>query len=197
MKKILAVVLTLVLVFALGTFASAAGTYGTYEQKVIEFLDKEYTFTEGGKTAKFIIPDDYINQAKAYFLKTEGDITEAQYNEIVKFVGEGKKLVSDAVHANPEVIKNGTVDIRLLSREVRKGVLQKGQEACAVVGLSLVFDGTHVVITDAAGNVAFKDAPVIKTTGADVNTVSVALCAAVILTLAGAAVVTAKKAELF
>ena len=198
MKKVLAFILCFVLIFALGVSASAAGTYGVYEQKVVEFLSKEYKFTSGSTTATFVIPANYANQAKAYLLKTEGDITEAQYNEIIKFVDEGRLLVENAVKADASVIKDGKVNIASLPNSVKANVLKKGQSAVAVVGLSMVVDKEQkVVITDAADNVVFKDAAIIKTTGANVDTVSIVLCVTSILALAGAAVVVSKKAKLF
>ena len=60
-----------------------------------------------------------------------------------------------------------------------------------------MFDGEHVVITDAEGAARFDDDAIIKTTGANVNfTALIVVCGAFLVVVAGALGV-AKKARLF
>jgi LPXTG-motif cell wall-anchored protein len=82
-----------------------------------------------------------------------------------------------------------------MSKETKSNVLEQGQKACAVVELDLEYTGGNVVITDETGAEVFKDDAVVKTTGADMT--SMFVVAGVMLALAAAAVVTAKKVKLF
>ena len=198
MKKLLAILMTLVLMFSVVAIsASAAGTYGEYEKKVMDLLSAKTEFKSGSTSATFVIPDNYVNQAKAYFSSSEGDITEEQYNKIVEAVNSGKKHVQDAVTADVSLIKNGQVDIAHLPEAVKSQVLKDGQDACAVVDLSLTYNGKHVVITDVSGAVKFEDAAIIKTTGANINTAMMFVVVSAFLALVAGSVVTAKKAQLF
>lgn len=198
MKKLLAILMTLVLMFSVVAIsASAAGTYGEYEKKVMDLLSAKTEFKSGNTSATFVIPDNYVNQAKAYFSSSEGDITEEQYNKIVEAVDSGKKHVQDAVTADVSLIKNGQVDIAHLPEAVKSQVLKDGQDACDVVDLSLNYNGKHVVITDDSGAVKFENAAIIKTTGANVNTTMMFVVVSAFLALVAGSVVTAKKAQLF
>ncbi len=198
MKKLLALLLALVLVFSLASLtASAAGTYGEYEQKVIDLISAETEFKVDSVSATFKIPANYINQAKAYFTSSEGDITAEEYKEIVDAFNSGKKHVQDAVAADTTLIKNGQVDIAHLPEAVKSQVLEDGQNACAAVDLALTYNGKNVVITDASGAVKFENAAIVKTTGANINTATMVVVASVFLALVAGSVVTAKKAQLF
>lgn len=198
MKKILALIMTLILMFTLvAVSVSAAGTYGDYEQRVIALLGDKLNITTGTTTATFAIPADYVNQAKSYFASTEGDLTETQYNEIVAQIEAGKTKIAAAVTADPTVIKNGKVEVKNLPNDVKTAVLNAGQAAAAVTNLSLTFDGNKVVITDAAGTVKFENTAVIKATGANVNVALMLVIGAAFMALVAGSVFTAKKAELF
>ena len=198
MKKVLAVAFCLVLMFSvLAIGASAAGTFGTYEQKVITELSAKETYKMNGKDVTFKIPTNYVNQAKAFFVSTQGDITKAQYEEIMSFVNAGKKLVKDTALSDNSYFKNGQVNIADMPQAIRSAVLKCGQDACKVVGLNLIFDGKHVVITDAEGAIRFDDAPIVKTTGGDTG---LALSLVVLMSfvlVVGGCFVAAKKAKLF
>jgi len=198
MKKVLAILFSALLVFSVFAIsASAAGTLGTNEQKVIDFLGSKETYNVGGKDFTFKIPTNYVNQAKAYFAGTEGDITPEQADNIIDFVKAGEALVKETLEADASYLKGDTVDFVHFPTATRKSILDKGQKACEVVGLSLVFDGEHVVITDASGAVRFDDDAIIKTTGADFNyTALIFVCGAFMVVVAGALGV-AKKARLF
>ncbi len=161
------VALLLLSVFSISV--SATGTYGENEKRVIADLSAVEQHEIDGKTIKFIIPVNYVNQAKAFFVSTEGDITEAQYEEIMKFVNEGKNLVMETTLSNTKYYDGTMVDIAKMPQAVRSAVLKAGQNACKVVNLSLIFNGKDVVITDWDGAVRFEDRPIVKTTGADVS----------------------------
>lgn len=198
MKKVTAFIFCFVLILSVVAFgASAAGTNGELEQKIIAELSKGESCVINGKTATAKIPEKYINQAKAYFAGTEGDITEAQYNEIMSFIGEGKKAVKDAAVVDSSLVKNGEIDLTAMPDSARNTVLEKGKAACRVVGLNLTFNGKNVVITDSEGAVRFEDAAVIKTTGAD-SSLALALTVGLsFATVVCVALATAKKAQLF
>lgn len=197
MKKLLAIIMATALIFSLvAVSASAAGTYGEYEKKLIDVLSTDAELKIDGKDATIHIPDNYVNQAKNYFAGTAGDITEQQYEEIVSYINAGKEKVIATVEADHAlVMKNGEVDIAHMPTDVKSFVLEQGQKACAVVGLTLRYTGGSVIITDATGAEVFNDDAIIKTTGADMT--SVFVTAGVMLALVAAAFVTAKKVKLF
>ncbi len=198
MKKVLAVVISAILVFSLCTFsASAAGTYGTNEKKVVDFLGSKETYKVGTKDFTFIIPVQYVNQAKAYFVSTEGDITPEQAEAIIAFVKEGEAIVKENLTENPAYLKGDEVDFTRFPYADRKAILRKGQQACEVVGLTLVFDGEYVVITDESGAVLFKDEPIIKTTGAEFNYAALVIALGAFVVIISGALFTAKKVKLF
>lgn len=195
MKKIIALCATLFIIFAIFSVSvSAAGTLGANEQKVMDLLSSVDEYTLNGKVLKFKIPKQYVNQAKNFFASTEGDITAEQRDEIIKFVNVGKTLVEKTTLDDNKYYSNGIVDIAKMPREIRKQVLKAGQDACAVVGLSLIFDDKHVVITDKQGATLFEDRPIVKTTGA--SAMPVFLMGAFVL-LVGGALLTAKRAKIF
>ena len=198
MKKVLAVLFSALLIFSVFAFsASAAGTLGTNEQKVLDFLSSKEIYKVGDKDFTFQIPANYVNQAKAFFAGNEGDITAAQAEAIIDFVKEGEALVKTTLEDDAAYLKGTTVDFVHFPTETRRAILEKGQKACEVVDLSLVFDGEHVVITDAEGAARFDDDAIIKTTGANVNfTALIVVCGAFLVVVAGALGV-AKKARLF
>lgn len=197
MKKLLAITLTILLVLSVFTFSvSAAGTYGEYEQKVIELLADKHTTEIAGEDVDFIIPTAYVNQAKAFFAGTAGDVTKIQYEEIVKFINAGIKKAVDTVEADHSLIKNHAVDFAHFPQKVKADILYNGQQACAVVDLSLVYDGKNVVITDVeSGKVVFENKPIVKTTGVDVT--SVAVVAAAFAVVIASAFVIVKKSKQF
>lgn len=198
MKKLLAIVMVIAIMASVVAFsASAAGTYGDWEKKVIELLGTDVKIKVDGKDAILHIPDNYVNQAKNFFASSEGDITEAEYEEIAAYIKAGEEKVVEAVEADHSLVVNGQVDIAHMSKEVKTDVLEQGQKACEVVDLSLEYTSDKVVITttDSDAKEVFSDEAIVKTTGAEV---SVALGTALaMVALAAAAVFTAKKAELF
>ncbi len=198
MKKILAVLISALLVFSLFAFsASAAGTLGNNEKKVVDFLSSKETYKVSDKEFTFKIPANYVNQAKAFFVGTADDITAEQAEAIIAFVKEGEALVKSTLEADGSYLKGETVDFVHFPTATRKTILEKGQEACEVVGLDLEFDGEHVVITDAAGAAMFDDDAIIKTTGAEFNYTALALAFGAFAVIMLGALGAAKKVKLF
>lgn len=198
MKKFLAVFFAALLIVSVFAFsASAAGTLGANEQKVVDFLGSKETYKVGDKDFTFKIPANYVNQAKAYFASNADDITAEQADTIIAFVKEGEDAVKKCLTENPDYLIGDTVDFAHFPQADRRTILKKGQEASEVVGLSLVFDGEHVVITDENGATKFADDAIIKTTGAEFNyTALIVVCAGLALVVAGA-LGAAKKARIF
>ena len=197
MKKILTISLVIMVIFSLFTISvSAAGTYGEYEQKIIELLADKHTTKIANEDIDFIIPTAYVNQAKAFFSSTSGDVTKVQYDEIVKYINAGIKKAVDTVEADHSLIKNHAVDFAHFPKSVKTDILYNGQQACAVVDLSLVYDGKHVEITDVeTGKVVFEDKPIVKTTGADMT--SIAVVAAAFAAVIASAFIIVKKSKQF
>ena len=185
MKKICSILLALVLLIVPMTISvSAAGDLNANEQKIITELKKKLEI--GDKT--FSIPKEYVTEAENYF-KTI-DVTEAQANEIIGYIVEGEEIL-----VAQNITK--TTDLKVLAPEVKKQILKLGQDAVAVTGGTLVYDGENVVITNAAGQIVFDAAPIIKQTGAEVDFTAIVLAAVAVIAVLGAAVVVAKKKALF
>ena len=185
MKKICSILLALVLLIVpMAITASAAGDLNANEQKIITELKKEVKI--GDKT--FAIPKEYVTEAENYF-KTI-DISETQADEILGYIAEGEALI---------VAQNitGTTDLKKLPADVKDEILQLGKDAVAVTGGTLTYDGNHVVIKNAAGQIVFDAAPIVKQTGAEVDFTAIVLSALAVIAVLGAAEIVAKKKALF
>ena len=185
MKKICSILLALVLLIVpMAITASAAGDLNANEQKIITELKKEVKI--GDKT--FAIPKEYVTEAENYF-KTI-DISETQADEILGYIAEGEALI---------VAQNitGTTDLKKLPADVKDEILQLGKDAVAVTGGTLTYDGNHVVIKNAAGQIVFDAAPIVKQTGAEVDFTAIVLATIAVVAILGAAIVVAKKKALF
>ncbi len=197
MKKVFALILTVALLSLAVLSVSAAGTLGANEQKIMDFLTAGGTVTIDGKDVDIHIPAAYLNQAKNYFASTTGDIDAADYDAIMKELEAGKKTVETAVEADPAVVAKGEIQLEKLPLATKTEILDSAKTAAAAADLTLEYTGEDVVIKDAAGSVKFEDEAVIKTTGANVNTVAMVAVFAGFVAMIAAAAVTAKKAELF
>lgn len=186
MKKIIAVLFAVVL--ALGCFAavSAEGAVNTYEKDVLDYLGQEVKL---GKTT-YIIPAEYVNQAKNYFLTI--DMTEQESKDIIAALNGGLAALKAAALPDKEF------DMKVLPYATKQAVLASGQNACAVIGLNLVYNTTteKVVITKGE-NTVLDSAPTIKTTGAAIDMTVIVVTMAALLAVAGAMVLVSKKARLF
>ncbi len=194
MKKIIAVLFAVVLMLVpCAVAAGAAGALSADEQRVIDFLSDEYTI---GKTV-YSIPDEYITQAKNYFLTI--DIAATQADEII---AEVQKAIDEL---KATVLPDEEFHMETLPTNVKEDVLKAGQAACKVVGLDLTYNvaTAKVEITKPSEvdsgqpTVIFNAEPIIKTTGADVNTASVVLTIGALAALVAACAVVAKKVKLF
>ena len=190
MKKIFAILLALlVLIVPCCIGASAAGAINAEEQRILDYLDQ---YVQLGKT-KYHIPDEYIAQAKNSFLTV--DINKAQADEIIGYISEGVEILKSDSRPDEEFHLN------ILPPADKQKILDLGKEACEVIDQTLVYDSVehHVVITteDASGAPVslFDSAPVIKTTGGEVNAIVIA--SAVLAVVMVAAFVISKKVKLF
>lgn len=191
MKKILAIffaVLLMVVPCCIGV--SAAGAINQYEQDILNTLDQ---YIQLGKT-QYHIPDEYITAAKNHFLTTE--ITEQQAKEAIKYINEGAEELKATVLPDEEF------HMEDLPATVKKDILDLGKSAAATAGLSLSYNAEtqHVEIVKPSEDgstqvVVFNDDPIIKTTGAEVNTIAVT--ATVLAVVMVAAFVISKKVRLF
>ena len=87
MKKLSAILVALVLVAATAVTAFAAGINSS-EQAVLDEL-KTSVAMKGGE---MVIPTEYVNQAENYFNTI--DMTEAQSNDIIAIIKEGKSYLA-------------------------------------------------------------------------------------------------------
>ena len=186
MKKICSILLALVLLIVpMAISVSAAGDLNANEQKIISELSKEVTIT--GKKVTF--PAEYVTQAANYF-KTI-DVTEEQAKEILGYIAEGEKLVTS------QKVVHSITHFNNFEPAVNAKILELGKKAVAVTGGILTYDGKTVTITNAAGQIVFDGAPIIKQTGAEVDFTAIVLAAIAVISLLGIAVVVAKKNALF
>ncbi len=191
MKKLLAIffaVLLIAVTCCVG--ASAAGAINADEQRILDTLDQ---YIQLGKT-KYHIPDEYIAQAKNHFLTI--DISKTQADEIIAHIEDGVELLKSSALPNEEF------HMEVLPAADKEKILKAGQDACAVVDLTLTYDAAeeHVVITkvDAAtGNPVevFDSEPIVKTTGAEISVI--VITAASLAVVMVAAFVVSKKVKLF
>ena len=185
MKKICSILLALVLLIIPMTItASAAGDLNANEQKILTELKKEVKIG----TKSFALPKEYITEAENYF-KTI-DVTDQEATEILGYIAEGEELI---------VAQNitGTTDLKVLAPAVKSEILQLGKDAVAVTGGVLTYDGKTVTIRNAAGQIVFDAAPIVKQTGAEVDFTAIVLVALAVVAVLGAAIVVAKKKALF
>lgn len=194
MKKIVAIMLmAIILVVPCALSANAAEpAINTAEQSVLDALSS--TVTVNGRS--YAIPAQYVNQAKNYFTTIE--MTEAQASAIIAQINIAKAEVQ--TNATPS-----TLQLKDLPSAAKQRIITAGQAAAATVNLTLVYNAARdeVIITKnptTAGEtptVLFTDSPVIKTTGADVNTVAVSITVFAVVCALVACAVISKKARLF
>ncbi len=200
MKKVFAVLLAISLLFSvMAISASAEGAMSDLEQKIMDYLKAGGEVEINGVKQIVKIDSEDLKQAENYFLTNTDELTEADYTVIVAKLDEGKAKIVEAAKKDAAVVKaDGTLDLSKMSAEDKTAVLESAKEACAVVDLSLTYTGEKVVITETStGSVKFENEPVVKTTGANVNTTALVVAFVGFVTLVGAAAITAKKAELF
>ncbi len=183
-KKVLALALSALMVFAFFALPISAAGLNDFEQKL---MDKISGVVNINGTDVYL-PPEYVNQAKNYFLSY--DMTEAQYNEIVGILDEAIALVK-------ENAPDGVFAFQKLSSDMKKKVLAYGKEAVAVVGLTMTYDGKNIKIVNKDNVVVFEDTPAVKTTGVAADFTMLWVAAGTLTVLLAAAVVVSKKASLF
>lgn len=140
MKKFAAVLLAMILVVALAVSVSAAGINES-EQKVLDELSSKVEIGNG----YYMIPTEYVNQAENYFNTI--DMTPQQADEIIGYIQQGEKIMID----------NAATGFNMLTYEQKIEIMELGQKAVGVLGMTLtVQPKTNIVtILDPNGNVAF------------------------------------------
>ena len=184
MKKIIAVLLALILLLVPMSLTASATAINADEQRILDVLSRKETFNG----VEFKIPKNYVTQAENY-LKTV-DVSKEKADEAISYLEQAAEVIK-ASHITK------TTDLDVLSYAEKKEILECGQKAALAAGAVLVYDGDHVVITNEAGEEVFNDAPIIKTTGANVDFTSVVVGAAAVLVLLAASFVVARKKGLF
>ncbi len=181
MKKCLSIFVTILMAMSLFCMGASAETgLNAHEEALVNDLSQAVVNAGGYEVS---IPTSYVNQAKNYFISSV-DMTEAQYNEIVALLNQGIALVKAESDTN----------IANYSYAVKAELLDIGKKMVGVLGMTLVYDGQHVVIADAEGRVAFSDEPVLKTTGgADASYTLAIAVGAVLMLMTVAGVVYTKK----
>ncbi|MGI6264625.1 MAG: hypothetical protein ACOYJY_04060 [Acutalibacteraceae bacterium] len=181
MKKLVSVLLVAVLTLAvLCVGVSAEAGLNSAEESVIAKLNTQVVNASGNTV---FIPASYVNQAQNFFVSSV-DMTDAQAEQINAIIDKGIAIVK----------ANSGTDIAAYPYEAKAQILRYGQEAVAVLGMTLTYDGTNVVIVDANGKVAFSDKPILKTTGSTTpSAIPAAAVAAVLVVVMAAGVVSTKK----
>ncbi len=180
MKKIMAIVLAVALMFALCLTANAATGLNDFEKEILSTLKNQEVTGENGW--KFKIPDEYITAAENYFNTI--DITEAQKDKILGYIQEGAKVVK--AEGDKNEFSGTTYNLKNMSTEAKKQVLDLAQKACAEVELTLTYSPTEdkIIIKDKAGVTAFENTPIVKTTGEDfaaTSTIAIAVVSIAVL----------------
>lgn len=136
MKKIIAILVAVLTIFACAFSASAATGISADEKKIIDELSKKITMASGKVVA---LPDKYINQAEDYLTKAE--LSEDQIKEILS-----------CIKAAQDIVKTSKATSLSVSEEnVKKEVVTEAQKAAAVIGAKLSVTSTPV--TDNKGQV--------------------------------------------
>lgn len=137
MKKLLALVISLVLVVACAVSGSAATGISTQESKIIDALSEKITMASGKVVA---LPDRYINQAKDYLMKAE--LSDAQINAILTHID----------NAQAEVATSNASSLSKAEAAVKQNVINEAKAAAEVINATLSVAKNGVI--ESAGSVA-------------------------------------------
>ena len=175
-KRIAAVIMSVLMISAVAFSASAASGINDNEQKLIDAY-------KSANANGFTFNDYTLNQIEIYFMRDGVDITAEQADQVIAYLNEAVSYFSST----------GASSLDALSTQQKQHLLEVVRNGAAVVGLTVNYDAAnklfHVYTAD--GELVFSDAAVIKTTGADYTPAIITFV--VVLMLACAAVVTAKK----
>ena len=150
MKKIFSIIISVAMVAVMAVPAFAASGINAAEKQIIDKV--------AGGSNKYVALTQYQATMKNYFNQEGVDVTQAQADEINGYIQQIYDIADDYVPVGQ------SYDLNNLPKSVKKIVLQAGVDACAVIGLTLVWDSatTKVIITDAEGNVIFEALPFVE-----------------------------------
>ena len=150
MKKIFSIIISVAMVAVMAVPAFAASGINAAEKQIIDKV--------AGGSNKYVALTQYQATMKNYFNQEGVDVTQAQADEINGYIQQIYDIADDYVPVGQ------SYDLNNLPKSVKKIVLQAGIDACAVIGLTLVWDSatTKVIITDAQGNVIFEALPIVE-----------------------------------
>ena len=176
-KKIIAVSVSAVMMFAMSVSAFAAGTVDANEQAVLDALNAKK------------VPAEYVTQAKNYFEKDEVSVTAEQAKEIIANIDDAAAVAKAAgIKSKDDLAKASTATI--------DSIIAKVQAAGKVLNLTVSYDAKSGVVTikNSAGTVVATSNIGTKKTGAD-SMSTVAVVSFLGLAVAALAVVTKKNAK--
>lgn len=196
LKRVLALIIALVTVCSIAVVpAMAASGLNKNEQAIYNMLNDGIQI---GKVKVYYF-NGRLGEAYNFFNRDGVDMTDAQYEEVMSHLSIVYELAKDSRVI--EWAEAGNTSLALLPRDVKEKLLAAGTNACAVMGLTFIYNSSNntVTITDADGNVLVYSYAVvtgneeIKQTGAIDNTGLILAIVAMGVVLAGAAVVTVQK----
>lgn len=175
-KRIAAIIMSVLMISAIAFTASAASGINDDEQRLIDAY-------KNASANGFTFNDSTMNQIEIYFMRDGVDITAEQADGVISYLNEAVSYFGST----------GATSLQALSTEQKQHLFQIIKDGAAVVGLTVSYDAANKLfcVYTADGELVYSDAAVIKTTGADYTPAVVTF--AVVLMLACAAVVTAKK----
>jgi DNA replication initiation complex subunit (GINS family) len=183
MRKVMALVLAIVLVFALASMSVSARTLTAEEKALFDELREHIAVADGD----FVLPEDVITQGENYLASLSTALTPAQIAAIKAEVDAAKAIV----------VAEKTGVAADWSETTKAQILEHIDNAAEVVGCSATADAAtgEVVIKNAAGQTVVANDELVKKTGFGAEGVAIAaLCTAIVL---GACAFVSKKVELF
>lgn len=120
MKKLFAL-LVIVAMLAVCAF-SASAAISADEKKIIDALSEEIKMASGTVVS---LPDRYINQAEDYL--TKADLTPAQVNEILEYIGNAQDVVEES----------DAKSLSVAADAVKSAVVVEAQKAAEVINAEL------------------------------------------------------------
>ena len=168
MKKLSAILISLILVTVASVSVFAADGINSYEQAVLDELKTSVTMADG----EMFIPTEFVNQAENYFNTIE--MTEQESKDILKWIKDGKNFLENS----------GASNFSDLSYEQKTELLNTyGKGITGGLDMTMTYNKSDrkLTICDSEGNVVFSAVPllsqtgeisdgdIIKTTGADVS----------------------------
>lgn len=180
MKKLMALLTSVLLIVAISLNASAAGL-DSNKQKILNAL--KASVSVDGKTVS--IPADILNQAENYLLRDDVVITADQASAVVEQINASIQVVKDA----------GVTSMGALNGAQKTEILNKINKAAEAVDLTVSLDSAKneiKVMSD--GKLVAAVEPALKVTGP--NATSIVIAIFVGIALLSACYVVARKGKL-